>query len=159
VWMRSAGEQPTYRHIGAEARTMEGGWESLGDVGWLDEDGYLHLGDRMTDMILTGGSNVYPAEVESALHEHPAVRSCAVIGLPDDDLGQRVHAIVEPEPTHENGSRPEIDVAELLAFLGARLVRYKVPRSIEIVDHPLRDDAGKVRRGALRSERVDGAPR
>ncbi|MGZ4758827.1 MAG: AMP-binding protein [Acidimicrobiales bacterium] len=159
VWMRSAGEQPTYRYIGAEARTMEGGWESLGDVGWLDEDGYLHLGDRMTDMILTGGSNVYPAEVESALHEHPAVRSCAVIGLPDDDLGQRVHAIVEPEPTHENGSRPEIDVAELLAFLGARLVRYKVPRSIEIVDHPLRDDAGKVRRGALRSERVDGAPR
>ncbi len=157
VWMRSLGEQPTYRYIGAEARTLDGGWESLGDVGWLDDDGYLYLGDRLTDMILTGGSNVYPAEVESALQEHPAVRSCAVIGLPDDDLGQRVHALVEPEvpSTGEAGSVEPIDEADLLSFLGARLVRYKVPRSIEVVDHPLRDEAGKVRRSALRAERLE----
>jgi bile acid-coenzyme A ligase len=156
VWMRSLTEQPTYRYIGAEARTLDGGWESLGDVGWLDEDGYLYLGDRKTDMILTGGSNVYPAEVESALQEHPAVRSCAVIGLPDDDLGQRVHALVEPEPSAPGSGAPDerIDQADLLAFLGARLVRYKVPRSIEVVDHPLRDEAGKVRRSALRAERL-----
>jgi len=162
VWLRSASEEPTYRYIGAEARTMPGGWESLGDVGWLDDDGYLYLGDRKSDMILTGGANVYPAEVESALQEHPAVRSCAVIGLPDDDLGQRVHALVEPElavePGQTDGARQEVDVAELLTFLGARLVRYKVPRSIEIVDQPLRDDAGKVRRSALRAERVEEAP-
>jgi bile acid-coenzyme A ligase len=147
VWLKSGLESPSYHYVGAEARTREGGWESLGDNGWLDTDGYLYLGDRMTDMILTGGSNVYPAEVESAIAEHPSVQSCAVIGLPDDDLGSVVHAIVEADPR-------ELQVDELLAFLSERLVRYKVPRSIEIVNEPLRDDAGKVRRSALRAERL-----
>jgi bile acid-coenzyme A ligase len=147
VWLKSVLESPTYHYIGAEARTRDGGWESLGDNGWLDADGYLYLGDRTTDMILTGGSNVYPAEVEWAIAEHPAVESCAVIGLPDDDLGNIVHAIVEANPG-------ELQVDELLAFVSERLVRYKVPRSVEIVNQPLRDDAGKVRRGALRAERL-----
>ena len=97
VWMRSARERPTYRYIGAEARRREGGWESLGDMGYLDEDGYLYLGDRLADMILTGGANVYPAEVEAVLAEHPAVRTCCVIGLPDEDKGNRIHAIVEAD--------------------------------------------------------------
>ncbi len=147
VWLKSGLEKPTYRYVGAEARTRDGGWESLGDNGWLDADGFLYLGDRMTDMIVTGGSNVYPAEVESAIAEHPAVHSCAVIGLPDDDRGNIVHAIVEADPR-------ELQIDELLTFLGERLVRYKVPRSIEIVSDPLRDDAGKLRRSALRAERV-----
>jgi bile acid-coenzyme A ligase len=147
VWLKSGTDSPSYRYVGAEARTREGGWESLGDNGWLDEDGYLYLGDRTTDMILTGGSNVYPAEVEAAIAEHPAVQSCAVIGLPDDDLGNVVHAIIEADPS-------ELQVDELLTFLGERLVRYKVPRTIEIVHEPLRDDAGKVRRSALRAERL-----
>jgi bile acid-coenzyme A ligase len=98
VWMRRTRDAATYRYLGAEARVRDDGWESLGDMGRLDEDGYLYLGDRMQDMVLTGGSNVYPAEVEAALQEHPLVRSCAVIGLPDDDLGQRVHAIGEADP-------------------------------------------------------------
>ncbi len=148
VWLRSVTERPTYRYIGAEARTRPGGWESLGDLGWIDEDGYLYLGDRMADMILTGGSNVYPAEVEFAIQEHPSVESCAVIGLPDDDLGQRVHAIVQP-------GADSLDPDELLTFLGERLVRYKIPRTIELVDEPLRSDAGKVRRSALRAERIE----
>ena len=80
---------PTYRYIGAEARRIDGGWESLGDMGMIDADGYLYLSDRQTDMILAGGANIYPAEIEAALDEHPRVRSCAVIGLPDDDLGNR----------------------------------------------------------------------
>jgi bile acid-coenzyme A ligase len=147
VWLKSGLDSPTYHYIGAEARTREGGWESLGDNGWLDEDGYLYLGDRMTDMILTGGSNVYPAEVESAIAEHPAVHSCAVIGLPDEDLGNIVHAIVEADPE-------KLQVEELLTFVGERLVRYKVPRTVEIVSDSLRDDAGKVRRSALRAERL-----
>jgi bile acid-coenzyme A ligase len=147
VWLKSALDSPTYHYIGAEARVREGGWESLGDNGWVDEEGYLYLGDRTTDMILTGGSNVYPAEVEGAIAEHPGVRSCAVIGLPDDDLGNIVHAIIEAEPG-------KLDVEELLAFLGERLVRYKVPRTVEIVQEPLRDDAGKVRRSVLRAQRV-----
>jgi len=99
-------------------------------------------------MILVGGANVYPAEVEAALDEHPSVRSCAVIGLPDDDLGNRVHAIVQ---TYDGGP---IDVDELRAFLGERLVRYKVPRSFEFQAGPLRDDAGKLRRSALRAARI-----
>jgi bile acid-coenzyme A ligase len=147
VWLKSGIDRPTYRYVGAEARTREGGWESLGDNGWLDADGYLYLGDRTTDMILTGGSNVYPAEVEAAIAEYPAVQSCAVIGLPDDDLGNIVHAIIEADPS-------ELRQDELLTFLGERLVRYKVPRSIEIVSEPLRNDAGKLRRSALRSERL-----
>jgi bile acid-coenzyme A ligase len=148
VWLQSGVDSPTYRYIGAEARTREGGWESLGDNGWLDGDGYLYLGDRTTDMILTGGSNVYPAEVEAAIAEHPAVRSCAVIGLPDDDLGNIVHAIIEADPG-------QLEVDDLLTFVGERLVRYKVPRTVEVVNEPLRDDAGKVRRSALRSERLE----
>ncbi len=147
VWMKSDLAVPSYRYIGAEARVREGGWESLGDNGWLDEDGYLYLGDRTTDMILTGGANVYPAEVEAAIAEYLDVQSCAVIGLPDDDLGNVVHAIVEADPAN-------LEVAELLTFLAERLVRYKIPRTIEIVSEPLRDDAGKVRRSALRAERL-----
>jgi bile acid-coenzyme A ligase len=80
-----------------------------------------------------------------------------VIGLPDDDLGNRVHAIVEPEVDRTAGGEP-LDVDELLAFVGERLVRYKVPRTVELVDEPLRDDAGKVRRGALRAARLADAP-
>ncbi len=152
VWLRSARDSPAYRYVGAEARTREGGWESLGDNGWLDPDGYLYLGDRVSDMILTGGANVYPAEVEAALLEHPAVRTCAVIGLPDDDKGNRIHALVEAEPG-------VLSDAELGVFLGDRLVAYKLPRTYEFVEVPLRDDAGKVRRGELRTDRLAGPGR
>jgi bile acid-coenzyme A ligase len=147
IWMRNTGDKATYRYIGAEPRTLDGGWESLGDLGWFDEDGYLYLADRMQDMILSGGANIYPAEVEAALLEHPAVRSVCVIGLPDEDRGNIVHAIVEADPA-------TVDTAELLAFAGERLVRYKLPRSVEFVDTPLRDDSGKMRRSALRAQRL-----
>ena len=147
VWMRNPRGTPTYHYVGATARTLEGGWESLGDMGRLDADGYLYLGDRASDMILSGGANIYPAEVESAIQEHPAVRSCAVIGLPDEDKGNTVHAIVEADAG-------AVSVDELKTFLGERLVVYKVPRTFEFVDFALRDDAGKVRRSALRAERI-----
>ncbi|MFN3521604.1 MAG: AMP-binding protein [Phenylobacterium sp.] len=143
---RPAGAPPSYQYRGATPRTLPGGWESLGDIGWFDEDGYLYLADRRTDMILVGGSNVYPAEIEAALDEHPKVISSAVIGLPDDDLGARVHAIVQAQP----GTRE----AELREYVSAKLVTYKQPRSYEFVDEPLRDDAGKVRRTALRDARI-----
>jgi bile acid-coenzyme A ligase len=147
VWLRSYRSTPAYRYVGAEARTRPGGWESLGDMGRLDDAGYLYLGDRSQDMILVGGSNVYPAEVEAALSEHPAVRSCAVIGLPDEERGNRVHAIVEADPAATSTD-------DLLAFTAERLVAYKRPRTVEFVDTPLRDDAGKVRRADLRTERL-----
>lgn len=147
VWMRSSRATPTYRYLGAEARTLGDGWESLGDMGWFDADGYLYLGDRVQDMILSGGANIYPAEVEAALGEHPAVHSCAVIKLPNDDRGNDVHAIVQADPT-------EVSDTELLAFLAERLTTYKLPRSIEFVDEELRDEAGKVRRSTLRAARL-----
>lgn len=143
---RDAEGTPAYRYIGSEARTLPGHWESLGDMGTIDADGYVYLSDRRTDMILVGGENVYPAEVEGALMEHPQVLSAAVIGLPDEDLGNHVHAIVQV-------SAPLTD-DELLAHLAERLVRYKTPRSFEYTDEPVRDDAGKVRRSALRADRI-----
>jgi len=148
LWMLPAGGPgSTYFYVGAEPRADADGWESVGDMGHFDAEGYLYLADRKTDMIVTGGANVFPAEVEAALDAHPAVRSSAVIGLPDDDLGQRVHAIVD------TGGAP-VDEAEMRAHLAERLVRYKVPRSFEWVDELLRDDAGKVRRPALREARL-----
>lgn len=151
VWLRNVvRDTPTYRYIGAVARRREGGWESLGDMGHLDADGYLYLGDRSADMILSGGANIYPAEVEAAIQEHPAVHSVAVIGLPDEDRGNSIHAIVEADPA-------AVDETALRAFVGERLVVYKVPRTWEFVSEALRDDAGKVRRSALRAERLGGA--
>jgi bile acid-coenzyme A ligase len=147
VWMRSARETPAYRYVGAEARSLGDGWESLGDMGRVDEEGYLYLGDRSADMILVGGANVYPAEIEGVLGEHPEVRSCAVIGIPDDDKGNRIHLIVEADPS-------AVTAEELLAFAADALSIYKVPRTVEFVDEPLRDDAGKVRRAALRAARL-----
>jgi bile acid-coenzyme A ligase len=146
VYLKRAEDAPvTYRYVGASAKSRDG-WESLGDMGFLDQDGYLYLTDRLNDMILVGGANVYPAEVEAALDEHPRVRSSCVIGLPDEELGSRVHAIVQVPA--------EVTDEELRAHLAERLAPYKVPRSFERTDQYLRDDAGKVRRSALRAERL-----
>jgi bile acid-coenzyme A ligase len=150
-FMPAGGTGSTYRYIGAEPRSHDG-WETLGDLGYLDDEGYLYLVDRRVDLIVTGGANVYPAEVEAALDAHPSVRSSAVIGLPDDDLGHRVHAIVDIGTA--TGDRHEVGEGELIDHLRSLLVPYKLPRSIELVDRPLRDDAGKVRRSALRDERL-----
>jgi bile acid-coenzyme A ligase len=147
--MPPGGRGSTYRYIGADARATSDGWETLGDLGYVDGDGFLYLVDRRTDMIVTGGANVYPAEVEAALEAHPRVRSCAVIGLPDPDLGQRVHAIVEAEAP--------LGDADLREHLAQHLARGKHPRSFEFVDAPLRDEAGKVRRSALRDARMSRA--
>jgi bile acid-coenzyme A ligase len=150
IFMRPhPGAPRTYTYIGAEARSIGDGWESLGDMGWFDEDGYLYLADRRADMILVGGANVYPAEVEAALDRHPRVISSAVIGLPDVDLGSRIHAIVH---THAG-----FEISDLRDFLSQNLVPYKRPHTIEVVDFPLRDDAGKSRRFQLRQERIGAA--
>ena len=148
LWMRRAGgDAPIpYRYVGASAKSAGDNWESLGDIGFLDEDGYVYVTDRDTDMILVGGENVYPAEIEATLDEHPAVRSSCVIGLPDEELGAVPHALVE--------LGADVPDDELLAHVRTRLDPRKVPRSIERVDGALRDDAGKVRRSALRAERV-----
>lgn len=153
VYFKSdGGREAAFHYIGAEGKWL-GDWISLGDLGYLDAEGYLYIVDRRTDLIISGGVNVYPAEVESALDSHPGVGSSVVIGLPDPDLGQRVHAIVQTEP----GASARLDEEALREFLAERLVRYKIPRTFEFVDQPLRDNAGKVRRSALREERIRAA--
>ncbi len=151
IWMRRGpGAPPPYRYIGATARSAPGGWESLGDIGRVDAGGYVYITDRLADMILVGGANVYPAEIEAALDEHPAVQSCCVIGLPDEELGSIPYAIVElSEPASDQ---------DLMAHLRQRLAGYKLPRVIERATTPLRDEAGKVRRSALRAERIAQHP-
>jgi bile acid-coenzyme A ligase len=149
IWMRP-NDGPTYRYLGAEPKRREDGWESLGDLGWFDKDGYLYLADRLADMVLVGGVNVYPAEVEAVLDEHPQVLSSCAIGLPDDDLGNRVHALVQVSG--------DVTDEQLQAWCSDRLARYKVPRTFERVTAPLRDDAAKVRRPALRDARLQAAP-
>jgi bile acid-coenzyme A ligase len=143
---RPEGMAPSYHYRGATARTLEGGWESLGDIGCFDADGYLYLADRRTDMILVGGSNVYPAEIEAALDEHPLVQSSAVIGLPDEEMGAQIHAIVQP--------RDGLTEEALREHVRSLLVTYKQPRTYEFVTENIRDDAGKVRRTQLRDERI-----
>ena len=145
IYMRpNEGAGPTYRYIGSTAKSRDG-WDSLGDLGWFDAAGYLYLADRRIDMFTVGGRNVYPAEIENALAEHPAVLSCLVVGVPHEDLGQVPHALVHTDSAALSAD----DVAE---FVAQRLSDYKVPRSVEFVDTPLRDDAGKARRSAVRDK-------
>jgi bile acid-coenzyme A ligase len=142
-----AGRNSTYHYLGAEARAF-GEWESLGDLGSVDESDYLYLSDRRVDLIIRGGTNIYPAEIEAALDAHPLVASSIVIGMPDEDLGQIVHAIVQVAPDKA------VSAAEFRDFLSKRLSHFKIPASFEFVDEPLRDDAGKARRSGLRANRI-----
>jgi len=149
-FLPNEGVGSTYHYLGAEPKRRADGWESLGDIGRLDADGYLYLGDRLADMILRGGANIYPAEVEAAVSAHPHVRCCVVVGLPDPEFGQRVHAILELSDAAHAQS-----VADGMGdFLEHQLSRYKHPESFEIVSVGLRDDSGKVRRTLLRDERA-----
>lgn len=130
-------------------------WRGYGDLAWIDEDGWVHLADRRTDLIVSGGVNVYPAEVEGALEAHPWVQGAVVVGLPDDDLGRYVHAVVHLDPAAPSHRAEET----LLAHLRDRIAGPKIPRRFEFVTTPLRDDAGKVRRSAIRDQRLAGAGR
>jgi bile acid-coenzyme A ligase len=117
-------------------------------MGRFDADGYLYLLDRRSDMITVGGVNVYPAEIEAALVEHEQVLTAVVIGLPDTDTGNRLHAIVHTP------RQADVTPDDIHAFLDGRLSRHKLPRSIELVHDSLRDAAGKVRRSELRAQRM-----
>lgn len=149
IYMRpSPGSAPTYRYVGATAKSRDG-WDSLGDLGYFDADGFLYLSDRRVDMFTVGGRNVYPAEIEGALSAHPEVLSCLVVGVPDPnagDLGQVPYALVH---TAEGSA---LDAAGVREFLQERIAGYKVPHTVEFVETPLRDDAGKARRSAVRAE-------
>jgi acyl-CoA synthetase (AMP-forming)/AMP-acid ligase II len=124
----------------------DGDWQSVGDVAYVDDDGYLYICDRKKDMIISGGVNIYPAEIEAVLHHHPQVMDVAVFGIPDDEWGERVYAIVQPRPGET------LDLDEIDAFASERIAAYKRPRAYEVRDELPRTESGKLLKRLLRDE-------
>jgi len=133
-----------YRNPAATAQTSRGEWMSVGDVAWMDDEGFVYICDRKRDMIISGGVNIYPAEIEDALHRHPAVEDAAVFGVPDPEWGERVHAAVQLRAGHHATE------TELMEFCRAHIADYKTPREVSFhADFP-RDTAGKLVKRLLR---------
>jgi acyl-CoA synthetase (AMP-forming)/AMP-acid ligase II len=117
---------------------------SVGDVAWIDPEGFVYICDRKRDMIISGGVNIYPAEIEDALHRHPSVEDAAVFGVPDAEWGERVHAAVQLRPGMAATAR------ELIEFCRTRLADYKAPRDVSFHPELPRDTAGKLVKRVLR---------
>ena len=126
------------------------GWKSVGDIAYVDDEGYVYICDRAKDMIISGGVNIYPAEIEAVLHAHPDVMDAAVFGVPDEEWGERVHAVVQPRPGHT------VDVGALGDHATTHLAGYKVPRSWEVRDELPRTESGKLLKRLLRDEHWAG---
>jgi acyl-CoA synthetase (AMP-forming)/AMP-acid ligase II len=141
---------PRFAYHNAPEKTAacydERGWATLGDLGWLDEEGWLFLSDRRADLILSGGVNLYPAEIEAVLVQHESVAEVAVVGVPHPEMGEQVHAVVVPRATADAAALP----AALDAWCRARLAGPKRPRSYEIVEELPRSEAGKLLRRILK---------
>jgi acyl-CoA synthetase (AMP-forming)/AMP-acid ligase II len=142
-----------YNRPDATSNSLHDGFFSVGDIAYRDDEGYYFICDRRVDMIISGGVNIYPAEVEAALHAHPAVLDAAVIGVPDDEWGESVKAVVQLR----SGKSPTPD--DLSEFLASRLAGYKKPRSYEFVEELPRDAAGKLLKRKLRERYWAGAGR
>jgi long-chain acyl-CoA synthetase len=144
------GDATTFEYKGDPAKTASsrlGDLFTVGDIGYLDEDGYLFLCDRKADMIISGGANIYPAEIEAEIIMHPKVADVAVFGIPDADWGEQVKAVVQPVP----GAMPGDDLAaDILASLDGRLARMKWPKSIDFTGALPRDPSGKLLKRHLR---------
>jgi acyl-CoA synthetase (AMP-forming)/AMP-acid ligase II len=133
-----------YQRPDATGKSLHGGFFSVGDVAYRDAEGYYFICDRRIDMVISGGVNIYPAEIEAALHAHPAVLDAAVIGVPDEQWGESVKAVVLLR------AGATVTEAELIAFCAGRLAGYKKPRSVDFVDELPRDAAGKLLKRKLR---------
>jgi long-chain acyl-CoA synthetase len=145
LWARSPGLFTGYfNRPEATERNLRDGFFTVGDVAWRDQDGFIHICDRKVDMVISGGVNIYPAEIEAVLHGHPVVEDCAVIGVPDSEWGESLKAIVKLKQGHTASAE------ELLGFVGERLAGYKRPRSVDLVDQFPRDSAGKLLKRLLR---------
>ncbi len=144
IWMRRPEGAPrTFNYKGQDTPEGDDRWETVGDMGHFDQDGYLFLADRRADLIISGGANIYPAEVENAISAHPRVVESVVFGIPDYDMGELAHAVISTEDG-------QLTKEEMDAFVRSRLAGYKCPRSYEFTAAALRDDAGKVRRAKMR---------
>jgi long-chain acyl-CoA synthetase len=150
VWFETASRFAYHRDPDKTAAAFDHrGWSNLGDMGWVDEDGYLYLTDRVSNMIISGGVNIYPREVEDALIAHPGVVDVAVVGVPDDEMGESVRAIVQPT---ELPTDPDAFGAELIAFCRDRIAHFKCPTSVRFVDELPRMPTGKISRRLLPPE-------
>jgi acyl-CoA synthetase (AMP-forming)/AMP-acid ligase II len=127
------------------AYALRGGWMHTGDLGYMDADGFLYIVDRLKDMIISGGENIYSAEVESVIYQLPAVAVCAVFGIPNEKWGESVHAVVVPKPGHS------ISGEEIMAYCRQYIAGYKCPRTVEIREESLpMTGAGKILKRELR---------
>jgi fatty-acyl-CoA synthase len=155
IWTRSSNNMAGYWNLpDATASTMaDGGWIRTGDAGYLDEDGYLFIHDRVKDMIISGGENVYPAEVESAIFGHPDVLEVAVIGVPDEKWGEAVKAVCVPKPG------ASIDADKIIGWARERIAAFKVPRSVDVIAALPRNASGKILRKDLRAPYWEGRER
>jgi acyl-CoA synthetase (AMP-forming)/AMP-acid ligase II len=135
------------------AASVREGWMHTGDAAYMDEDGYVFIYDRVKDMIVTGGENVYPAEVENALFGHPAIADAAVIGVPDETWGEAVRAIVVAKPGAPH------DAGDIIAWTRGRIAHYKAPKSVDFVDAIPRGITGKILRRQLREPFWEGRTR
>jgi len=157
VWMKLGQADFEYHKDEAKTeRSRRDGFFTVGDVGYLDEEGFLFLCDRKADMIISGGVNIYPAETEAVLLQHPAVADVAVFGVPDADWGEQVKAVVEPAAGATPGPALE---RELLEFCLARAAKYKCPRSVDFVAEMPRDPNGKLYKRKLRDPHWEGQAR
>ena len=132
---------------------LKDGWMHTGDAAYMDEDGYVYIQDRIKDMIISGGENVYPAQVESAIYGHPAVSEVAVIGVPDETWGEAVKACVVPK------QGTTVDPDDIIAFTRERLAGFKVPKTVEVIDAMPRNPSGKILRRELRAPFWEGRDR
>ena len=146
IYMRDLTGRRNFHYLGGEMKTLPGGWETVGDMGWLDGDGYLHVADRRKDVIRTEAGEVFPNAIEGVLEAYEGVRSALVIGLPQPSGSERVHALID--------APKGFDVEELKAFADARLGSLQAPVGYERVAGPLRDTAGKARRSQFKAERT-----
>jgi acyl-CoA synthetase (AMP-forming)/AMP-acid ligase II len=155
LWTRSSNNMIGYWNLpdATKGTVAEGGWVRTGDAGYLDEDGYLYIHDRVKDMIITGGENVYPAEVESAIYGHPDVMEVAVIGVPDDKWGESVKAVCVPK------GGAVIDPESVITWARERIAGFKVPKSIDVIPALPRNASGKILRKDLRAPYWEGRER
>ena len=144
IWTRSPWLAEYYNKPEATSKSMQDGFFSVGDIAYRDSEGYYYICDRKIDMVISGGVNIYPAEIEAVLAAHPAVADVAVIGVPDDHWGEAVKAVVELQPGKSASAE------ELIAFCAERLADYKKPRSVDFVDGLPRSPAGKLLKNQIR---------
>lgn len=146
LFINSGLEMDGYHRTSESLAAVAPAWKSVGDVAYADEEGYLHICDRKKDMIISAGVNIYPAEIEAVVHEHPAVFDVAVLGVPDDEWGERVHAVVQLKPD------ADVTLDEIEEFTAARIASYKRPRTWERRESLPRTESGKLLKRVLRDE-------